>query len=215
VPLCQRERSPSRSFSRTRGVMCNVEDISRFRAVLGHDPELSADSTIAHWRAAWLSGLAASRLQQGIPRPHQAVSKQHLHRWVEQVFLKGVNNSAFHFSSSALYSPVSYISPAISAPCPSRMPSRPLRKTPELLKKPRTAFPARLPSLCGNWSTHWRSLGQLGRNANNTVPNIKASGISEAFAFRVKSGTMPKPGKNRKREKPRGAQDTSCFLFLK
>src|SRR5439155_10240755 len=75
----------------------NIEDVSCFHTVLGHDPKLAANAGVAYWSAAWLSGLATGGFQERISGRRQADSKQKLNRRIEQVFLKQVNNPTFHF----------------------------------------------------------------------------------------------------------------------
>src|SRR5215470_13468454 len=77
-------------------VMLNVADISRLHPMLCHYPELIPYMSIAHWRAPWLSCLSSRRFQQRISGQRQTRRKRELNWWIEQVFLKCMDNAMFH-----------------------------------------------------------------------------------------------------------------------
>src|SRR5438128_9146100 len=76
-----------------------VADVSCLHAVLRHDPELSANVSVADRSMPWLSRLATGRFQEHIARRHHTESEQQLNRRIEKIFLKQMNNSMFHFLS--------------------------------------------------------------------------------------------------------------------
>jgi hypothetical protein len=47
-------------------VTLDVADIPRFHPVFCHYPELTPDTSVADWRAAWFSRLSSSRFQQRV-----------------------------------------------------------------------------------------------------------------------------------------------------
>ena len=97
MPVCQRARNPSRSFSRTRGFCLILRDVSCLDAVLSHDPKPIADAGVAHRSAARLSGLATNRFEERIPGRRHIHGKEQLNRRVKHVFLQCMNNLMFHF----------------------------------------------------------------------------------------------------------------------
>jgi hypothetical protein len=94
MPACPQSMAQFQPHTR---VSPHVEYVSGFHAMLRYYPELLAHSSVADWRAAWLSGFAPRRFEQRIPRQRQTHRKRELNRRIEQVFLKRVNNAMLHF----------------------------------------------------------------------------------------------------------------------
>ena len=53
----------------------NIANVSSFRSVLGHNPELLANSPVTYRRATSLSGLASCSFQECVPRRGNSHSK--------------------------------------------------------------------------------------------------------------------------------------------
>src|SRR5215469_7033425 len=83
----------------------NVADVSGLHTVFRHQPELLADPAVAHWRAAWLSGLTTYRLEKRVAGNRQTNGEYELNWLVEQIFLQGVNNPIFHLGRLPLHLP--------------------------------------------------------------------------------------------------------------
>ena len=88
---------PFTQFQTYMRIMLNVADLPRPHPMLCHQPKLICDTSSAHWRAAWLSGLPSFRFQQRISGQRQSNRKRDLDWRVEYVFLKRVNNPMFHY----------------------------------------------------------------------------------------------------------------------
>jgi hypothetical protein len=87
---------PIAQFQANPRVIHNIANVASSLAVLCHDPKLSPHESVSYGSTARLAGLAAGCFQERIPRRNQANGKQKLNRWVEQVFLKKVDNGVFH-----------------------------------------------------------------------------------------------------------------------
>ena len=99
VPVCQRARSPSRSFSRTRGLCSILRDESWIRSRTLPRSRTNCRRCVAHGSAARLPGLTSAGFKERISGRRHAQGKEHLYRRVEHVFLQRVNNLMFHHSS--------------------------------------------------------------------------------------------------------------------
>ena len=91
-------RKPRAQFQTYMRITLNVANVSRFHPMLCHEPELTSDMSIAHWRAPWLPRLPSFGFEQRISGQRQTRRKRKFDRRVEQIFLKGVDNLMFHLS---------------------------------------------------------------------------------------------------------------------
>src|SRR5215470_7407922 len=78
-------------------ITLHVADVSRLYPMLCYQPELVANTSIAHWRAPWLARLPAFGFEKCISRQRQTHRKRKLDRRVQHVLLKRVDNAVFHF----------------------------------------------------------------------------------------------------------------------
>jgi len=65
----------------------NIKNISRLHTMLRNQPELPANTSVPHWSAPWLSGLATDGFEKGVTRWRETRCKQQPNWRVEQVFL--------------------------------------------------------------------------------------------------------------------------------
>jgi hypothetical protein len=102
APWNNRTKQPPQSepwFCRITMVDENCfQHVSRFDAMLCHEPELIAHAPIADRSAARLPGPVADGFKQRITRACDANRKQNLDRRIEKIFLQQVNNPIFHLS---------------------------------------------------------------------------------------------------------------------
>ena len=63
-------------------VLCNVANIVSFRAVLGDEPEMLANASVTHWRAARLPRFAADGFQERVAWRENAQGKQEFNGWI-------------------------------------------------------------------------------------------------------------------------------------
>ena len=86
-------------------IIHNVANVGGFVAVLGDDPELPPYESVANGDTARLPGLAADGFEDRSSWNGHADSKQKLDGWIEQVFLKHVDDAVLHrivFSTAEL-----------------------------------------------------------------------------------------------------------------
>jgi hypothetical protein len=75
VPSSSKSVTQFQSYTR---ITLDVADVSCLHAVLRHQPELLGDPSVAHWRAAWLSGLATDGFEERVPRQRQTNGEREL-----------------------------------------------------------------------------------------------------------------------------------------
>jgi hypothetical protein len=68
-------------------VACDVKNISRPHTMLRNQPELSANMSVSHWGAPWLSGFATDGFEKGVTWWRETRCKQQPNWRVEHVFL--------------------------------------------------------------------------------------------------------------------------------
>ena len=68
-------------------ITLKVSDVSRLHPMLYHEPELISDSSVAHWRAPWLSRLPSFGFEQRVSGQRQTNRKGELDWRGEQLFL--------------------------------------------------------------------------------------------------------------------------------
>ena len=89
-------QNPPTQFQPHARVTRNIANVPCLHAVFGHNPELIANSSVAHWSTPRFSGLATNSLKERIPWRCNAKRKQNLDRRIEKILLQQVNNPIFH-----------------------------------------------------------------------------------------------------------------------
>ncbi len=79
------------------GIILNIANVVSSLTVLGDDPELSTNESVANGDTASLAGLAAGGFEDRSSRNRHADSKQKFDRRIEQVFLKNMDNVTLHW----------------------------------------------------------------------------------------------------------------------
>ena len=68
-------------------ITCDVKNLSCLHTMLRNQPELPANTSISHWSAPWLSGLATDGFEKGVTPWREARCKQQPNWWVEHLLL--------------------------------------------------------------------------------------------------------------------------------